>query len=290
MDQVLQLIAAGVTAGCIYAVIALSFEIAYEATGVVNFATGHLVTLGALIGISTVGFGAGPSGSYVVVMAAMAVVGLTFFVAGYWPLRHRDVIIIIIGTVAIGIFIQNVGLLIWGALPRSLPSPAGGGTFVVGGVPLAYHTLYVVVATAVLIGLVYVLLYRSSFGRQMRALAQDPDAARLMGIRVNVIYGATWVIVCGMAGLAGLLLAPMWFVDVTLGDSLALKAFAAAVIGGFGSIPGAIIGGLLVGLTEILAGFYITSQFKEAIVFLLMVAFLVVRPQGIFGERISDKA
>jgi branched-chain amino acid transport system permease protein len=293
--QLLQLVINAIAAGAIYAVVALSFEIAYEATGVVNFATGQLVMVGALLGASTLAYSQAHFGgsfpiTYALVFAGMAIVGLLFFVGVFMPLRKQPVLTIIIGTVAIGISIQNVAQLVWGALPIATKSPLGASTVQVLGAVVSLHALYVIGVAALLILAVYLLLYRSSLGSQFRALAQDPEAAQLMGIRVNRLYALTWVLVCALAGVAGLLLGPMWFIDVGLGEGIGLKAFAAAIIGGFGSVPGAIIGGLLVGLAEILGAAYISSAYKDAIVFALMFAFLLVRPQGLFGERVADRA
>ena len=295
MSQLIQLVINAVAVGAIYAVVALSFEIAYESTGVVNFATGQLVTIGALLGASTLGysvlhFGGSFLMSYAMVFAGMAIVGLLFFVGVFMPLRKQPVLTIIIGTVAIGIAIQNVAQLVWGALPIATRSPLGTSTVQVFGAVVSLHSPYVIGAAALLILAVYLLLYRSSLGCQFRALAQDPEAARLMGIRVNRLYALSWVLVCALAGMAGLLLGPMWFIDVGLGEGIGLKAFAAAIIGGFGSVPGAVLGGLLVGLAEILGASYVSSAYKDAIVFALMFAFLLVRPQGLFGERVADRA
>ena len=227
MEQFLQLLVGALAIGSIYAVIALSFELAYEATGVVNFATGQLVVVGALVGASSLAYArAGIGFSYLGTFVVMAVVGLALFVVG--------------------------------------------------------------VTAALIVGL-FLLMHHSFVGRQFRALAQDPEAARLMGIRVVWLHGFTWVLVASLAGIAGVLLSPMWFIDVNMGDSLALKAFAAAVIGGFGSIPGAICGGLLVGAAEIFGASYISSAYKDALVFALMIGFLLARPQGLFGERIGER-
>jgi branched-chain amino acid transport system permease protein len=293
---ILQLIVNALAVGSIYAVTALSFEIAYESTGVVNFSTGQLVTAGALIGASAshvfpqgAALGAVAPFAYVVVILAMAALGLLFFVGAYLPLRSRPVLTIIIGTVAVGIVVQNVSLMVWGPLPIATPSPVGGGTLHLAGVVLPLHALFVIAVTTLLIMAVYVLLYRSPLGTQFRALAQDPEAARLIGVRVNWLYALTWKLACALAGIAGLLLSPMWFIDVGMGDSLALKAFAAAIIGGFGSIPGAIVGGISVGLAEVLGASYISSSYKDAIVFALMILFLLFRPQGLFGERVAER-
>ena len=291
MAQFVQLVINAIAIGSIYAVVALSFEIAYESTGVVNFATGQLVTVGALLGASVVVFSdARFAAAYGLVIAGMAVVGLLFFAGVYLPLRRQPALTVIIGTIAIGISIQNVAQLVWGPLPMSAKSPVGGGTVDIAGAVVSLHALFVIAVAALLIGAVHRLLYRSSLGGQLRALAQDAEAARLMGIRVNRLYALTWVLVCAMAGAAGLLLGPMWFVDVGIGEGVGLKAFAAAVIGGFGSVPGAVFGGLLVGLAETLGASYISSAYKDALVFVLMFLFLLVRPQGLFGERIADRA
>jgi branched-chain amino acid transport system permease protein len=123
----------------------------------------------------------------------------------------------------------------------------------------------------------------------MRAVAQDAEAARLMGLNVNLLLALSWVLAAVLAGIAGLLLGPMWFADVNMGDPIALKAFAATIIGGFGSLPGAIAGGLFVGLTELLGASYLSSAYKDLIAFVVMILFLLVRPQGVFGERIQDR-
>jgi branched-chain amino acid transport system permease protein len=290
MQQIVQLAMNALAAGCIYAVIALSFELAYESTGVVNFATGQLVTVGALIGASAVALPrVNMAGAYVLTMAAMSVVAIVFLLAVYLPLRRQPVLTVVIGTVAAGIFIQNIALLTWGPLPRGMPSPVGAHAVAFLGANVTFHEFYVIAVSAVLIVGLYLLLYRSPLGSQFRALAQDPETARLMGIRVGFLYALTWIIVCCLAGMAGLLVGPMWFLDVTTGDNLGLKAFAAAIIGGFGSIPGAIIGGLLVGFAEIFGASYISSAYKDAIVFGLMFGFLLIRPQGLFGERIAER-
>jgi branched-chain amino acid transport system permease protein len=293
--QLIQLVVNAAAVGAIYAVVALSFEIAYESTGVVNFATGQLVMVGALLGASTMAYSSAHLGgsflaSYALALGGMAIVGLLFMAGVFMPLRRQPVLTIIIGTVAIGTSIQNVAQLVWGSLPFATRSPAGTGTVHVFGALAPVHAVYVIAAAAILVLAVYLLLYRSALGSQFRALAQDPEAARLMGIAVNRLYALTWVLVCTLAGAAGVLLGPMWFIDVGLGDDLGLKAFAAAIIGGFGSIPGAVVGGLLVGLAEAFSASYISSAYKDAIVFALMFAFLLVRPQGLFGERVADRA
>lgn len=218
MLQFAQLFTNALAIGSIYAVIALSFEIAYEATGVVNFATGQLVTVGAFVGASSIAYThANMPVSYAMTFAAMAVVGVAFFYTTFLPLRGKSVVTIVIGTVAMGIAIQNVAQMVWGPLPASVPSPLGGGILHVRGTAIPLHAIFVVVVAAVLIGCVSLFLHRTLVGKQLRAVAQDLDAALLMGIRVQRIYGISWMLVAILAGIAGLLLAPIWFIDASMG-------------------------------------------------------------------------
>jgi branched-chain amino acid transport system permease protein len=290
MEQLVQLTFNGLAIGCVYALVALGMIIVYEATGVVNFATGQFVTVGTFLAATAlVGLNLPALPAFVLAVAAMALFGVAFFFAVYRPLQKHSVVTIIIGTVAIGILMQNVALLIWGPLPVRVPSPFGPAQFKLFGASIAMHWLFVIGATVILVALLYWLLYRTPVGERMRAVAQDTEAARLMGISVPRIYALTWVIAAGLAGIAGLLVGPIWLPDVNMGDAVALKAFAAAIIGGFGSVPGAIVGGVLVGLAEMLGAAYISSTYKELLVFGLMVGFLLVYPQGIFGERIGER-
>ena len=281
----------GLAIGSIYALMALGFVIIYQATGVVNFATGQFVVVGAFLGVSSVAGLNNIAGlGFVAAIAAMVALGMLFFVAVYRPLQRSPVVTVVVGTIAVGIIVQNLCLLIWGPLPQRLASPFGLEPLALGGVIVSRHIIAVVGVTALVVAGLYVLLYRTALGARMRAVAQDVDAARLMGINVPAIYALTWALAGGLAGLGGVLMGPVWFVDASMGDALALKAFASTIIGGFGNVPGAVVGGLIVGLTEALGATYVSSTYKDAIVFVLMVAFLLIRPQGIFGEAGGDRA
>jgi branched-chain amino acid transport system permease protein len=285
----LQTVFNGLAIGCIYALLALGFVLVYEATGVVNFAAGQFVVIGAFLGISAISaVGAVVPGTALALLAMIAL-GILFFVVVYRPLQSSPVVTVIVGTIAVGIIVQNVGLLIWGPLPQRLPSPFGVAPLALGGVVVSAHILAVIAITVTVVAGLYVLLYRTVLGARMRAVAQDAEAARLMGINVAGIYALTWALAGGLAGLGGLLMGPVWFVDASMGDALALKSFAATIIGGFGSVPGAILGGVIVGLAESLGAAYVSSTYKDALVFLLMVGFLLLRPQGLFGEFRGDR-
>jgi branched-chain amino acid transport system permease protein len=290
-QQLIQLIVSGFAVGSVYALVGLAFILVNEATGVVNFATGQFVTIGCFVAVTTViQMGLPLFLAYPAALLAMAVFGIVFYAIVFRPLQDRSVVTVIIGTVMIGIVIQNGALMTWGSVPFRPRSPFGRQVVDVFGAAISAHALFVIAVAFLLIGLLYGLIYRTSIGARMRAVAQDRDAARLMGIGVGRLFVLTWVIAGVLTGAAGILVGPMWFADVNMGDPIALKAFAAIIIGGFSSVPGAIVGGILVGLAEMFGAAYISSAYKDGLVFLVMILFLLVRPQGIFGERIGERA
>ncbi|KRQ02068.1 branched-chain amino acid ABC transporter permease [Bradyrhizobium manausense] len=290
MTDLIQLLINGLAIGSVYALAAIGFVIVYSATGVVNFAAGQFVMFGTFAGVAMllnaqlpwpVGYGAA--------LLAMALFGALFFAVLYLPLRASPVVTIIIGTVAIGITMQNAALLAFGSWPFRLPSPVEGVNLTIAGATISAHAVAVVIVTALMVALLWLLFFRTSLGIGMRAVAQDIKAARLMGLKVNRLLALSWVLAALLAGIAGLMLGPMWFADTSMGDPIALKAFAATIIGGFGSLPGAIIGALFVGLSEVLGASYVSSAYKDLISFGIMILFLLLRPQGVFGERIQDR-
>ncbi|WGR92590.1 branched-chain amino acid ABC transporter permease [Bradyrhizobium sp. ISRA443] len=290
MADLLQLAINGFAIGGVYALAAIGFVIVYETTGVVNFAAGQFVMVGTFAGVAALVNAQLPWPiAYGVALLAMAAFGALFFMLVYWPLKVSPAVTVIIGTVAISITMQNAALLVFGSWPVRIPSPVEGMTVELGGAVISLHALLTMAMTALLVGGLWVLLHRTSFGIGMRAVAQDAQAARLMGLKVGRVLAMSWVLGALLAGAAGLLLGPMWFADVNMGDPVALKAFAATIIGGFGSLPGAVLGGVFVGLSEVLGASYISSAYKDLISFGIMIAFLFVRPQGMFGERIQDR-
>lgn len=290
MADLIQLTINGLAIGGVYALAAIGFVLVYEATGVVNFAAGQFVMFGTFAGVAALVNAELPwPAAYVVALLAMAAFGALFFAVVYWPLRVSPAVTVIIATVAISITMQNAALLAFGSWPVRIPSPIEGMALEFGGAVVSLHTLLAMVVTALLVAGLWVLLHRTGFGIGMRAVAQDVQAARLMGIKVNRVLAMSWILGALLAGAAGLLLGPMWFADVNMGDPVALKAFAATIIGGFGSLPGAVVGGLFVGLSEVLGASYVSSAYKDLISFGIMIGFLFVRPQGMFGEKIQDR-
>jgi branched-chain amino acid transport system permease protein len=171
-----------------------------------------------------------------------------------------------------------------------MPSPFSVQTIALGPLQVRPQDLLIIGVTALLIVFQYFLFERTMLGKQMRATAQDRDAARLIGIRVGRIVTITFVYSVLLGTISGLLVAPIFTVTKEMGALIALKAFAASIVGGFGSIPGAIIGGLAIGVIETFGGFYISTAYVDAIAFVILIVVLVVRPQGLFGERVGEKA
>ena len=290
MADLIQLLINGLAIGSVYALAAIGFVIVYSATGVVNFAAGQFVMFGTFAGVAMLINAQLPwPGAYGAALAAMVLFGALFFLVVYLPLRKSPIVTIIVATVAIGITMQNAALLTFGSWPFRLPSPVEGLTVSIAGAVVSVHAVAVIVVTAVMVGLLWLLFYRTPVGIGMRAVAQDIQAARLMGLKVNRLLALSWILAALLAGVAGLMLGPIWFADVNMGDPIALKAFAATIIGGFGSLPGAIVGGVFVGLSEVLGASYVSSAYKDLISFGIMIVFLLVRPQGVFGERIQDR-
>lgn len=290
MADFVQLLVNGLAIGSVYALAAIGFVIVYSATGVVNFAAGQFVMFGTFAGVATLINAQLPwPAAYSAALVIMALFGALFFLAVYLPLRRGSVVTIIIGTVAISITMQNAALLSFGSWPFRLASPVGDSAVNLGGAIISIHALGVVGVTAVMVAGLWLLFNRTSVGVGMRAVAQDLRAAKLMGLKVNRLLALSWVLAAVLAGVAGLMLGPMWFADVSMGDPIALKAFAATIIGGFGSLPGAIVGGLFVGLSEVLGASYVSSAYKDLISFGIMIVFLLFRPQGVFGEKIQDR-
>ncbi len=285
-----QLIVSGLAMGSIYALVALGFLLIANATGAINFAQGDMLMVAAYFAITASAYLSLPLAlAYLAALLGMVVFGLVFQVVAYRPLRDKPVFTTIISTLAVGIFLRHAVQLIWGVMPLGLPGFFGNQPLQLGDAVIAPQNAFIIAVTLVLILVLHLFLSRSALGRMMRAVAQDAETARLMGIPVDRVVVATFVLSSLLAGVAGLLVAPLFTVSADMGVLVGIKAFIAAVIGGFGSIPGAIIGGLLLGLVEIFAGAYISSAWKDAVAFVILIVILFVIPRGIMGQPISEK-
>jgi branched-chain amino acid transport system permease protein len=228
--------------------------------------------------------------AYVVVILLMIGFGLLFNMVAYHPLRDRGWLPVVISTIGVSIVLRNFAQLTWGSQPLSFPSLFTSETLDFGGLHVRPQDILIIVVTAALIAFQYFLFERTSLGKQMQATAQDRTTARLLGIRVSRIVAITFVYSVLLGTISGFLVSPIFSVTKEMGGLIALKAFAGSIVGGFGSIPGAIIGGLAIGVVETFGGFYISAAYTDAIAFVILIAVLMFRPQGLFGERIAEKA
>ena len=286
----LQLIFSGVAMGSIYALVALGFVMLYNATGIINFAQGELVALGAYLCVFAIAaFGLPPLLSIGIAILAMLVLAPVLFLLAYYPLRDRSLLVGVVGTIGIGIAVKNLLLLVAGPLPRTVPPVFGGGQVEFAGVSLPVQNV-AIVAVALIMFVAYFLYTHFTFtGIMLRATAQDRDMARMVGIRVNRMIGLTFVASCIISTVAGYLVAPVVFVSPDMGLPLMLKAFIAIVIGGFGSIPGAIAGGMFVGIMDVLVAAHVSSTYRDVFTFLAFILVITLRPTGFFGERAAAR-
>jgi branched-chain amino acid transport system permease protein len=285
-----QLVVNGLALGSIYALVALGLLLIFNTVQIVNFGQGQLLMIGAFVGITAAVQHELPiATAWLITMGAMAVFGIVFMLLVYFPLRGRPPFLVILTTIAMGIVLENLALIAWGPLPVSLPSPLRGAPLRFWGVVVSMHQVVILCTLAAVLLAQYVFLNRTRFGIMMQATAQDLDMARLVGIPVRRTISVAFALGSVLAGIAGLLVAPIFLAEPTMGGSLGLKGFVVSVIGGFGNLPGAVIGGLLLGVTETFAARYISSDFRDAYAFAIMIAVLIVAPRGLFGEKTSER-
>ncbi len=290
-----QLVFAGLAIGSVYALVALGFVMIFRATNVVNFAQGEFSMLGAYFLFM---LWHGLKLEYFLAMLAallmMVAVGLLFEISVYYPLRNRSFLPVIIATIGASIMFQNGALAVFGPSPEKvrpvIETVEGTGGITLAGVFFDYQYVIILLVTFLLVLLQYLFFEYTILGKKMQATSQDKDMARLLGIPVAVMIALTFIYSSLLGGLSGMLVAPIFFVTHKMGATMGLKAFAATICGGFGDVRGAILGGLALGVIETFGGAYISVVYKDGFSFLVLIAFLLLRPQGIFGEKVAEKA
>lgn len=288
--MIIQSLVSGLAIGGIYALLAVAFLLTYRVAGVLNFAQAEFVMIGAFVASSFAMIAGVPLiAAALVGIGVAALVGAGMMQVTYVPLRSAPHASMIISTVAVGIILQQAAHLIWGPDPRTLGSLVPNVSIEVLGARVSTVSLFIIVISVALIVGLSLLLSKSRLGRQMQATAVDSDTSMLMGIRTGRIVLIAFIISTALAGAAGVLVGPLFSVTVHVGMLIALKAFAACVIGGFGNLTGAAIAAFGLGIVENLAGAFIGSDSKDLIAFALMIGFLFVRPQGIFGSKVGEK-
>ncbi|MDP1610709.1 MAG: branched-chain amino acid ABC transporter permease [Sulfuritalea sp.] len=295
MLQLLQLIVSGAAIGCIYALIALGFVLIYKATETVNFAQGDLMMIGGFIGLSAMTVIGLPFAlAFIATIAAMALVGMGTERLVLRPLLGQPAFTVVMITIGLGYLARGVVTMIpyWGTETHTLPVPWKDEVIWLGeegkGLVVSVEHLVIILATVALVALLYVFFRYTRLGIAMQATSQNQLAAFYMGIPVRRVNMLVWGLSSAICGVAGLLLAPITFVHANMGF-VGLKAFPAAVVGGFGSIPGALVGGLVIGIVESLAGFYLPDGVKDIAAYVVVLVMLVVKPNGLFGENLTKK-
>lgn len=289
--QFLQLVISGIALGCIYGLIALGFVLIYKATETVSFAQGDLMMLGAFGGMvcmTVLGF---PFWlSVLSALVSMSLMGLLIERALIRPILGQPAFSIVMLTIGVGYVARGLITMLpgIGTDTHVLPVPYKDALLNLGGLIIPVEQLVVMVFTALLCAALFALFRYTKLGIAMQASSQNQLAAYYMGIPVKRLNGLVWALAALMAAIAGLLLAPITFVHANMGF-IGLKAFPAAVVGGFSSLPGAIVGGMIIGVVESLAGFYLPEGFKDIAAYVVVLIMLMVMPNGLFGERLRKK-
>lgn len=285
MDQLLQLLFSGITLGGIYALIAAGFIVVYNITGIINFAQGEFVMLGAMLSISFHNSLDMPL-PLAVVMAVVLVslLGTAMDRLAIFPARHASLVTFIIITIGIAIAIRGTALLAWGTDPHALPGFASQNAFVAGNVSIATQGIWVLALSALCFLVLHLFFEHTYYGKAVKAAVINPNAARLMGISPQRLSLLAFGAAGAMGALAGAFIAPMTMGSYDMGLMLGLKGFVAAVLGGLSSIYGALLGGILLGVLESLGAGYISSGYRDALAFLILVLILFARPEGLLGK------
>ena len=289
--QSIQLIVTGVAQGCIYALVALGFVLIYKATETVSFAQGDLMMLGAFCGLALMTFLGLPFWlSVISAIVAMATFGVALERLVIRPILGQPAFSVVMLTIGIGYVTRGLITMIpgIGTETHTLPVPYKDQIWNLGALVINVEQVAVIASTVVLCLLLFAMFKYSKLGVAMQASSQNQLAAYYMGIPVKRINGLVWGLAAAVAAIAGLLLAPITFVHANMGF-IGLKAFPAAVVGGFGSLPGAIVGGLVIGIVESLSGFYLPDGFKDTAPYIVVLVMLMVKPNGLFGEKLRKK-
>ena len=307
MDIFLQQIINGLVLGSIYALVALGYTMVYGILGLINFAHGEVVMVGALVSYSVM-TALLPSGMPPVLLALLSIlvaapvcIALAWAIEryAYRPLRHAPKLTPLISAIGVSILLQNLAMMIWGRGYHAFPDILPAINFDIGGAHLSLLQAVTVALAGITMAVLAWMIQRTSLGQAMRATAENPAIAELMGIPVNHIITITFVIGAALAALAGLMVGANYSVaHYYMGFMLGLKAFTAAVLGGIGNITGAMLGGLLLGLIESLGAGYIEditggflgSNYQDIFAFMVLIIVLVFRPGGLMGERVSERA
>ena len=289
LSQTLQYLFSGLTNGAIYALSALGFSLIYNASGVINFAQGEFIMLGGVLAVMLNTAGAPLPVAIVVAVLAVGLTGLLLEKFAIEPAGDADVVSLIIITIGASIFLQGVAQVLFGKGQRALASFSGDAPIVIAGASLLPQSLWMIGTGALIVLLLAWFFGRTRIGKAMLATAHNRLAARLVGINTRHVLALSFVLSAVLGAIAGVVSAPITTTSYDVGIMLGLKGFVAATLGGLGSGTGAVVGGLILGLMEALAAGYISSAYKDAVPFVLIILILFFMPRGLFGARITER-
>ncbi len=299
--MLLQQLINGLTLGSVYALIALGYTMVYGILELINFAHGEIYMLGAYLGIIILGFltAVGLTAYSMPLALALTLLltiifsasyGFTVEKIAYRPLRAAPKLSPLISAIGVSIFLQNYVMITQGSTDKVFPSLIGSAGFTVLSTRVTMLQAAIIVVSGIIMALLHAFIRSTRTGKAMRAVAQDRSMAALVGINTDTIISVTFIIGSGLAAIAGLMVSMYYgLVNYFIGYSAGIKAFTAAVLGGIGNIPGAMFGGILLGLIESLGAAYISSEYKDAYAFIILIVILLVRPTGLLGRDVEEK-
>jgi branched-chain amino acid transport system permease protein len=309
METFVQQLINGLTLGAVYAMVALGYTMVYGIIQLINFAHGEVVMIGAMVAFSMLGIlldaNTGMPPATLVLISACAAIPICMAVSyameriAYRPLRGAPRLAPLITAIGISIILQHLAMMIWSRNPLAFPQILENRVFHVAGATVTAVQLAIWVVAVFMMGALTTMVYRTRLGIAMRATSQNPQVAGLMGIDINRVIAATFAIGAALAAIAGVMVGTYYGIaHYTMGSLLGLKAFCAAVLGGIGNIPGAMLGGILLGVVEALGAGYIGdftnnwfgSNYQDVFAFIVLILVLVFRPSGLLGERVGDRA
>ena len=281
----------GISLGSVYAIIALGYTMVYGIAKMLNFAHGDVIMIGGYVAFCTNDYLHWPAlPSILLAVVVCTLLGIIIERLAYKPLRSAGSLAVLITAIGVSYFLQNAALLIWSSNPKSFPNMIGTGSFSIGKAQVTLPSLITIAACIIIMIALTLFTSKTKMGKAMRAVSEDKGAAQLMGINVNATISLTFAIGSGLAAIAGVLLCTSYpQLMPTTGSMPGIKAFTAAVFGGIGSIPGAMLGGILLGIIEIFAKAYISTELSDAIVFAVLIIVLLVKPTGLLGKKIREK-
>lgn len=307
MDIFLQQLVNGLVQGSVYALVALGYTMVYGILGLINFAHGEVVMIGAMVALTALqallaaAFAPVLAVLFSLMLAVAACMALGYGIerVAYRPLRNAPRLAPLITAIGVSIVLQNLAMMIWGREYHAFPLPFNNGLHEMGGAIITDVQIVIVLVALVMMAGLMVVVHRTRMGRAMRAVAENPSAAALMGVDINRVISTTFMLGSALAAVAGLMVSANYgIVHYYMGFMLGLKAFTAAVLGGIGNLRGAMLGGVLLGLIESLgagyigdlSGGFLGSHYQDVFAFFVLIAVLVLRPSGLLGERVAERA